>query len=300
MIERFIDYMQFSARFNERICIEKNYSIVPPVAWYKRGYRNDWGFRLYFGNVKAPNLAFVVASGDTIQNLRNTGKTDAEIISWALEVDAKFTRIDLAVTEWIDESLVTVEDVISWYTKGLCESALAGFAGKIISSVRAGGETEQETFYIGNMKRRSSTGIFRAYDKGIELNIGKYLATRLELEDRGDKAHNTAKRIEKTGDIAGNFRARFNVRSEDFNRLMDADAVDTSRGVGRKNLEEEQENDKRWIWLMNQVAPAMREAISNDLKQGKGIHRAQVFALKSGMIENGLYKMFKPLEDSEE
>lgn len=302
MIERFIDYMQFSAKLNERICIEKQYSIVPPLAWYKRGYRNEWGFRLYFGNVKSPNLAFVVASGEPLQNLRDSGKFDYEILNWALEVDAKFTRIDLAITEWQTmDGMIFVEDIEEWYKSGLIDSShIMGGAKKIEAIGGDAGENVIETLYIGDISKRGKKGIFRAYDKGIELDIGAYLATRLELEDRGEKAHNTAIRIANSGDVAGNFRARFNVRHKEFDRLMDADAINIQRGIGKQKLEEEQENDRRWTWLMNQVAPAMREAIKNDIKQGKGIHRAQAFALKAGMIENGLYKMFKPLEESEE
>jgi hypothetical protein len=300
MIERFIDYIQFSANLNERACIEKQYTPVPPLAWYKRGYRSEWGFRLYFGNVKAPNLAFVVASGEVLRNLRDSGQSDAEILRWGLQVGAKFTRIDLAVTEYIEsDPIILVEDVERWVKDDLVESTLIASGSKIVSTVSSTGKNVLETLYVGSMKNRGKKGIFRAYDKGIELDIGKYLITRLELEDRGEKAHNTAKRIAQSGDISGNFRARFNVNDKDFERLMDADAVSTARGIGRKNKEEEEENDKRWIWLMKQVAPAMREAINNDLKQGKGTHRLKQFALKSGMIENGLWKVYKNLESEE-
>lgn len=299
MIERFLDYIQFSAELNERVCIEKQYTPVPPLAWYKRGYRNEWGFRLYYGNVKSPNLAFVVASGEPLQNIRDTGKTDAEILRWGLEVDAKFTRIDLAVTEWNTFSgMVMVSDVEKWIKADLVDSVLLKYGAKVVEEIQKAGNI-QETLYVGDVKQRGKKGIFRAYDKGIELDIGQYMATRLELEDRGEKAHATAKRIADYGDIAGNFRARFNVRHKDFDRLMDADVVSISRGAGKKNKEEEEENNKRWIWLMNQVAPSLRNAIASDIKQGRGTHRLQSFALKSGMIENGLWQIYKNLESEE-
>jgi len=81
MIERNVDYIQFSALFSEKRIIEKQFDIIPPTKFYKRGYRDENGIRYYFGNnnPKVKNC-FVVASGAALGSLRNDQKTDADIL----------------------------------------------------------------------------------------------------------------------------------------------------------------------------------------------------------------------------
>lgn len=283
-VERFIDYMQFSAYMEETKCKDKQYEVVAPVRFYKRGYRDKWGIRYYFGAPRG-NKALVIVSGEPMENLRSL-RNDYEIINWALEADAKFSRLDLAVTEWNTfDGLIQLEDIEKWYAEGLISSNLCVGGLKEISRIHEKGKRVRETLYIGEIEKRAKKGIFRAYDKGIELNIGQYMATRLELELKRDKAHSTALRLAKTNDIAGNFRAHFDVRHKDFNRLMDADAVRTKRGKAKVKIEENEEQNKRWDWLINQVAPALRSAIKKDLELGLGDKRLTQFLIEAGLTE---------------
>lgn len=290
MIERFVDYMQFTGNIKEMVCIEQNFDSVPPIKFYNRGYRHPFGYRIYYSNNSKNKQSLVVAAGQAMENMRMSGLLDAEILQYALSLGAKFSRIDLAVTEWNTMSgFVTMADIISWYEKGLCESSLVVGGAKLISAIYTEQERVPETFYVGDMEKRAKRGIFRAYDKGIELNLGEYMATRIELEEKREKAHTTALRVADTNDISGNFRARFNVRHNDFDRLMDADAIKTQRGAGKaKNQEKEEELDKRWAWLMSQVAPALKKAIDDDVASGKGYDRLGLFLQKSGVKRKAL------------
>lgn len=282
MIERYLDYIQFSAIINEETCKHEKYEIVPPLPFYSHGYRDPFGFRIYYGNPNSKKALFI-ASGKQLGNMRSLGRLDAEILQWALKIGATFSRIDLAVTEWVEDTLITLEDITLWYLRGLIDSSLVLGGLKEISTYSGDESRYQETLYIGDLSKRGKKGIFRAYDKGIELDIGKYLVTRLEYEDRGEKAHNTALRIAETNDIAGNFKARFNVRDTQFHRLMDADTVDISRGEAKLDKEKSDENDARWIWLTKQVAPALRKAIETDRELGLGDARLKHFLGKSGI-----------------
>lgn len=282
MIERFVDYLAFSALLSEAECSEKKYEIVPPIQFYRRGYRDPLGFRIYFGNPNSKK-ALVVASGQTMENLRAMGKLDAEIIQWSLEIDAQVSRLDLAVTYWVDEDFLELDDVVWWAKNELIDYSQAKYGAKILSKIEVEDAPTTETLYIGDMKKRAKRGIFRAYDKGIELDIGKYMSTRLELEERGENAHNTARRLAESNDIAGNFRSRFNVDSEKFEMLMDADAVDISRGIGKVKREDEDKMKSRWIWLIEQVAPALKEAIEYDRKNGVGGENLSIFLNSSGV-----------------
>lgn|SRR5512138_459077 len=289
MIERFIDYMQFSCLINETTCIEQKFDTVYPVRFYSRGYRHPFGYRIYYGNPKSA-LALVVAAGEAMQNMRDNDMLDAEILQHALSIGAKFSRIDLAVTQWNTfDGFITIGDIEKWYSEGLIISNLVVGGSKKIVTIAGNGVNIPETLYIGDMLKRGKKGIFRAYDKGIELDLGQYMATRLELEQKGDNAHNSALRIADTNDIAGNFRSRFNVRHKDFDKLMDADVVKIQRGAGKiKGQEHEEEQDRRWAWLMSQVAPSLKRAIEDDIESGKGYDRLGLFLAKAGIKRKAL------------
>jgi DNA relaxase NicK len=239
----------------------------------------------------------VVGAGNALALLRDSGKTDQEILNYAIEQEAVFSRVDLAVTEWIEETLVTVDEVENWYQKGLITSSLVKHGGKMFNGYDEELERQAETFYVGNLKRRADFGLFRAYDKGIEFEIEKYLVTRLEYEDRGEKAHSTAIRIAKTGDISGNFRARFDVAHDEFNRLMDADAVVIKRGLGKEKREDEAKMDARWQWLMTQVAPALNEARAWDLENKPESKRFYWFLRESGMTHEQIKRMVAEIRE---
>lgn len=283
MIERNIDYLVTSLSLSESTVIMKGFRPISPVRFYKRGYVHPMGFRLYFGNPNS-KLAMVVASGETMQSLRNDQYLDAEILDWMLSQGGKISRMDLAVTEYIEDELVVLEDVEKWFVSQLIESSLINGGLKQIASVSTLAGTTRETLYIGDISHRGKQGIFRAYDKGIEMGIGSEIVTRLELELKRDKAHNVAKRLAQSNDIAGNFRTHFNVRSQDFERLMDADAVPAVRGINQVKQAEEDEINKRWDWLLNQVAPALKQAISDERKRGNGDTRLIQFMQASGIL----------------
>lgn len=282
MIERYIDYMQFSALINEQDCIEGKYDIVFPIQFYSRGYRHPLGWRIYFGNPNSKK-SLVIVSGEACQNMRDGDLYDSEIIQHALSLGGNFTRLDLAVTEWIEEELVLVRDVEKWFMSGLIESSLVGGGMKELSTIAKDTGRLVETSYIGDIKNRGKRGIFRAYDKGIEMGIGNEIVTRIELEERGKKAHMSAVRMSETNNLSGVFRSRFDVKSPDFERLMDSEAISIKRGKQRENVEHDLEAQARWDWLMKQVAPALLSAIQQDLAEGKGTYRLNQFLAKAGI-----------------
>lgn len=292
MIERSIDYLHASLMLSESVLIMKGFKSLPPIKFYKRGYLHPFGFRIYFGNPNSVKAA-LVASGETMQSLRNDQHSDAEIVEWILSRGGEISRLDLAVTEWIEDELVTLEDVEKWYTQGLVDSALVAGQLKKISTSYVGGGNQVETLYIGRMSRRGRDGIFRAYDKSIELGIGTELATRIELELKREKANNVAKRIANTNDIAGNFRTHFNVKSNDFERLMEAPAVPAVRGKNLVKQAESEEMARRWDWLLKQVAPALKQAIKDDDIEVYGNPRVIDFLIRSGLAPKMQWKRKK-------
>jgi len=284
MIERSLDWVQFSAKFSEIQCVEKNYTIVNAIKNYNRAYLTPLGFRINFSN-NPKNTPLIFASGEPLQNMRDLDITDSQILRWAIEAGGKFSRIDLAVTEYIEDDFFTMEDVKFWVKEELIESPLIEHGAKAIIDIKPRQEDGLETLYIGDQKKRAKRGIFRAYDKGVEMGIGNDIVSRIELELKRDKAHLSALKIAESGDIGGNFRGRFNVRSKAFERLMDADAVSTKRGLGKMKKEESEKMDGRWTWLINQVAPAIKEAIKADYDAGLGDSRLTQFLYASGLAK---------------
>jgi len=282
MIERHLDYIQFTANFIETEFKSDEFEPLSGLPYYPRGYRDDSGTRFYFGNNRGANC-FVLMAGDALEMNRSKGLIDAEILQWAFSNGAKISRLDLAVTEWIEDRLLLLKTVSNWFAKGLIDSHLVTGGCKEINELCLDGKRQRETVYVGDRKKRAKKGIFRAYDKGVDLGIGSEIATRIELELKREKAQLAAKRIAETGDIAGNFRAYFNVRHQEFDRVMDADAVDTSRGKGKLKTEKEQEMEKRWDWLINQVAPALKQAMKDDLQKLDRDDRITQFIIASGL-----------------
>jgi len=282
MIERNVDYLQVSCHIKENNCRDNAYTIIPPVAFYKRGYQSPEGVRYYYGN---PNTkkALCIYSGQALQTLRGGNVSDAEIIASALSKGARCSRIDLAVTEYIEDTLVCVSQVEAWFTARKIISSHCDGGCKEIVSVPTDGEKAIQTLYIGDIAQRGKRGIFRAYDKGVEMNLEPFLITRLEIEDRGDKAMSTFKRIADTNDIAGNFRARFDVDDPEFERIMQSPVAETTRGQNLQKRAEIDIRNARWNWLINQVAPAIKTAIKDDELLQLGDEMLVKFLTNSGL-----------------
>jgi len=282
MLTRFIDFLQYSAFYSEQCCFEDGFVMIDPLRYYKRGYKDPLGRRLYFGNPKTDKALFI-DDGRTLARKRSCGITDSIILDEAFSQGAKISRLDLTITEWIEEDLIILPDVEHWVAKDLVDSPLVKHGARKVEALNIDYQNVVETLYIGSLKKRGKLGIFRAYDKGIELNLSEYLCTRLELEERGKNADTSAKRLALTGNFSGVFRSRFNVRSKDFERLLDSEALDISRGTAKLNEDDHDSNDRRWVWLMKQVAPALKKAIGFDSEHGLGTQRIQQFKAISGI-----------------
>jgi DNA relaxase NicK len=263
MIERNVDYFAASINFPEIACRENEYKLVPSIKFYKRGYEDEKQIRYYYGNPNSKK-AFAVVSGQAMQNLRMEGNTDAQIIDAFLSKGARCSRIDLAVTEWVEDNLVTLDEVETWYKQGKITSTWVAGGCKEIAEIPQDGDRAVQTIYIGSIEQRGKKGIFRAYDKGIEINLEACMVTRLEIEDRGDKAMVSAHRVAQTNDVAGVFRTRFNVDDEQFERLMQNPVADLTRRVSLPKRDEIDVHVARWQWLIKQIAPSIKQAIADD------------------------------------
>jgi hypothetical protein len=292
MHEIFVDYLQCSMLYREETCREQKHKDISPTKWYSRGYEDEIGVRRFYGNPKSKK-AMIIYSGRALHNMRVAGWDVRERINSILANGGNVTRIDWAITDYVDEFLITPKLVKTLVRQGRVTGTLAKHGGKFIAGQKVGAPQHIETFYIGDQKKRGKSGIFRAYDKGIELGLSQDLITRLELEERGENAHNSAKRYAMRYEIPAIMNTRLQWRHNDFNRVFEAEPIDMSRGEQIQIGDERMQNDKRWQWLEKQVAPALRKAIKNDEKFGLGNERLLQFLESVGIIADNDNEVLK-------
>jgi len=285
MIERNIDYLQMNVLLNESDFNNTDLKPISAVRFYKRGYVDGLGVRYYFGNPNSKR-ALVVVSGGSLEAIRGRGVSDGDILERYLNLGSILTRIDLAITDYIEDDFCTVDMVKSWVKTGQVRSNWVGHGSTSLSKMNDDGSDRLETFYVGEMGSRGKRGIFRAYDKGLQSGLDAEIITRLEVELRKDKAHNTAKRVVKTGDIGGNFRTSFDCDNEEFERLVLSPCVAAVRGQGQERIEEDEKMSKRWDWLINQVAPALNEAVEYERVKNPSQTNLLKFLVAAGVMED--------------
>lgn len=285
MHEIHLDYLQASITYREDTCRELLHKEVPTTKFYKRGYQDELGVRRYFGNPKSEK-ALVVYSGVALHNRRVVGWDDRTTVNDILTKGGKITRIDWAITDYIDTHLITPKLISTIFGMGKITGSLADRGASYIAGRKVGAPPKLETFYIGDWQRRGNNGIFRAYDASLnELGLSD-LITRLELEERKDNAHNSAKRYANGASMQSIIKSRLDIRHEQTDRVFEAEPIDISRGDQLKIDSEDEEMDRKWTWLMKQVAPALRKMVEYDRKHGKGDDRMMNFLYSAGIVQD--------------
>jgi len=284
MITRDLDYISCSASFKESAFWNEAFKPCKPVAFYKRGYEDALGAKFFFGSHKT-DRAFIVLAGKALANYRDAGRQDPDTLAWLIGRDATFGRLDIAITDMTVGENIQVSAAQTWFESKLIESPLVARGATFISGYAWDDTPVVQTYYVGDLKKRGDVGIFRAYDKSLDIGIGNGIITRIELEIRKEKSNSVAKRLAKDFDLSGNFRASFNVKSQDFERLMDAPVANVKRGLGIARLDQDDKDDKRWAWLLDVVSKSLNDAILSDNKRGLGSERLKSFLAKSGFSQ---------------
>lgn len=283
MHEIFVDYIVCSIQVSEKNLVLSGAESVSPIPFYKRGYRDSLGKRYYFGHHKTSN-AYVVMGGEYMHNSRVVGWSDRDTIRQIIEDDGIIRRMDIAITDYVEEDLITPACIAEMVRAGGVHGAMAEYGAKTISSVVGEKYSSVETTYIGDISKRGKKGVFRAYDKGLEMNMDKYMITRLEIEERGDNAHMSAKRFSEGATLTQIIESRLKFDDERMKRLFLEDAIDVSRGDQIISKTDAERMQNRYEWLMNQVAPALAEFSQYERSRGASEDRIMSFLRKGGII----------------
>lgn len=278
LTEHSIDYISFNSK-----TLPANFQWDTLSNSVMRNYKHmltcsDTGARAFFGN-RMTDKYHIVLSGSNIPYLPLSPQ---RFIETELSAGSTFSRLDLAITQYIDEDgLIVRDDLIEWLHNGLIISSHAQYGSR--SMVRdTEGDTRGvlqsvETTYIGDYSKRAKKGIVRGYDKGLEMNLDQFLISRFEVEDKREKAHTTAKALADGVSIGSAFRARFDVQCERWQAMVSSPPFEHTRGEG-KPRGDEGERARRWHWLMTQVAPALGRAIASDVAYNGDLTDAYKFS----------------------
>lgn len=255
--------------------LPEHHDWLPPEPTRGGNYRmqhrcHETGAIAQFGNPNTEKF-HVVLSGQSCAALPIPPE---EYIEIELSRGSEFTRLDLAVTQYIDEDgLITVPQVLNWYRRGKVVSRWNDAGAQTVRRDWIGDEKpsvpELQTTYIGAWEKRAKKGIFRVYDKGREMDLSQFLITRFEVEDKRKHAQSSARAIAAGHTIGEVFTGRFNVLDEQWQAMVQAKPSDFMTGKSKGDTKGSGYAEK-WAWLEKQVAPALGRLIAEDQILGDG------------------------------
>lgn len=278
--EQKIDYIQYSTK---RKFVGKGEDYETEKAsnrFYRTQRRYEDGTVIMSGN---PNTEkdLVIMSGKACD--ANRIKL-ADEIRQEIEHGAKVSRIDLCVTA---EGIEPLQQFQAFVQKRKVVTRLFDLRDtKMITDI----DSKVETMYIGDMKKRGRKGIFRAYNKGVEQGLDIDLS-RFELECKGTKAHNNAKRWVEGVSIGNMIRKTIDVpQLPVWVEIMGN--CDPLPQYMPEDTSAEDEIMARWHWLTHQVAPALGKAIADDeLSDYEGANAKNFYDLVERYYNRQLHQM---------
>lgn len=247
-----IDYLQYSIKDNPMMFTDTPTYRKSPMSFYQTVAEHIGGIKVYTGNPNSEKQ-LVVMSGKTCEFHR---ERIPEIIESVIDNGGSFSRIDFSATTDNGETLAKFVDAIAnnrWESRRFKSDK-----PKMITDEK----TNVETCYVGDLKKRGKKGIFRAYNKSVELGLDIDLI-RFELECKRKVADHNARRYSQGASIGSLIRNGVDLPNDKWW----IDLMGSKHSQKQLNIpDDSNETDfqKRWVWLMNQVAPALGQAIFED------------------------------------
>lgn len=255
-VEFKIDYMQFTSKIpagNKDRTYELKRSFMQN---YKVMRVFDSGMTSHHGHNKSDKW-LNIATGSVCDRIED----QRDYIGKVLSLDGTFSRIDFCCTV---ENGCSMYDFRTWCKNDLVTGTLSDTGIKSIVNDKT---QSAETTYIGDLKNRSKRGIFRAYDKGIELGIEDARLTRFELEERKKRAQLTARRYSDGMLIGDIIRQRVDIDCDVWRDIMGSRSTSLSRYAVEDT---EDETDKTWLWLVETCAKTLGQKMALDQWNEKG------------------------------
>lgn len=254
-----VDYLQFTYPTIPSWLNELPYPETSFIPFYKQVYRLECGTFIHFGNPNSEKYLVQMPGAACSYHDMTTNK---KRLSSVFERDCAYSRVDLAIT--VNERTPLDRFILALRNDEVMSSKWDIDGATIIADK----DGNPETVYVGNLKKRSKKGVFRAYDKCIQLGLESPLV-RFEIELRGRQANTTIKRLVAGADIGQIMRQLINIPGASWwNEVIsatDAALPAIPPGAPTHSLIE-----RRWRWLDTQVAPALGRLLYMDAGNAEG------------------------------
>lgn len=254
-----IDWLQFSSKTDFHHELEGNWMDAKPYNGYNVCKVDELGIN-HLWHTEYPQMKrLTVLSGKALQQTRLSGTNDIDLLRDAMfKIGAKFSRIDIALTIEHEnpQKALTPHILHHMALHGELDSKLK-LDNPVITP-----NGEIQTCYIGSRKARNR--LFRAYDKGIELGLEADRIIRLELQTNKG-ADKIAVDIASGNNFAGLIRRYVDFPNwKAWVETLDHEPISNWKQAPhvhslRDKLNEE--NSRRWEWIMSSVAPALAKAM---------------------------------------
>lgn len=259
-----VDYLSWSKEVPHWFFHEKVFGETKsPNPNYDRAELSNLGI-MHLWSTRNPDVKHhYIASGETLNNLRAAGLTDVEMVQRCLE-NAHISRIDIAITSQRDD-----EKPHGFNPHHLAWAVRDGrLKSRMKPAKDVANDMKTETKYIGNRKTRKR--LFRAYDKGLDLNLEAHKLIRYELETRqgtktiarevvkGTPFNTIIKRYVDFPDVAV------------WNEIMSTEIAQITQELPTSTPLDKMidKSNSRWNWLMRSIVPVIDKALEHDERLG--------------------------------
>lgn len=251
-VQATIDYLQFTSLEAPEFLDGAGLLGYSPLPFYRHCRTYECGTRIYTGNVQSEKM-LVQMAGKACDNHNMTDYPQR--LKYALMRGSKFSRIDLAITVEGLESLYKFREAVQ------ANTIQAKRFEKDEPKIVTGADGMPQTVYLGDLKKRSRKGCFRAYDKGKELGI-EAMISRFELEIRQKRANTAVRRVIGGHGIGNIIRNVVDIpQARWWIDMMGAKSEKLPRFAPDEQAEP---IVTRWKWLHTQVAPALGKLLAVD------------------------------------
>jgi hypothetical protein len=205
------------------------------------------GFKHYFSPHRTDSDAILLATGETLSNIRRENDNDyaSKVVAQIARVSDHFSRIDLSVD-------IFDRGRLAWNMFDNMKMGSKMFGRRGVRLVCGGDMKDGCTTYVGS---RTSPKFLRIYDKNAETG-GKIPATRIEFELKQDAAIAVSERL-KTESGWLNVTGLFNHLLLQFADWEDYPVVEqlTLGEVVTMTIPERESMLSKKEWLSKQVMP---------------------------------------------
>jgi len=265
LVNKKIDYLVFRT---ENVDFTKDYYITKeegysPIKMYDKMQVYDCGMVVHSPINRTFAHSYVVCSGDALENMR-LNHTDVSLLKMLQYSKPQYSRIDLAVTSWRDDGLMheLIPHVIAQLANaGWLDSRLA------VDNHVAKPDLLVETAYIGSRKSRNR--LFRAYDKGVEMDLDRHKIVRYELQTNKNP-NKVVKSVREGADIGALIRTYVDfpqiplwckIMGNTVHSVHHDEPLAMDERTKRLN-----KNASRWQWLIDSCAKTVATAMAEDFQ----------------------------------